>query len=311
MSRRSLRWRTALVSAVLCAGFFTGMSAALASPSATKSFESPGSATEIKNLVAASSKITTLTTQTSAQDASPQAAFTTYNVGNPLGCFTARQCVFGDTKSHKIVVLFGDSHAVMWLPAMDWIAKQDKLRLVVLWTGNCPAIWNVAGTNVINTACASFHTSAVRITNSLHPIAVIIGELTEITFHSNGTPLTEAEWQAGLTTTIKKFKAKVALIEDVVFFNTAVPLCLAANPTNVQACSVPAPNTLHPGQQAAEQAAAKATGATFVKTWPWLCTEICSPIVGNTMTYYDIDHITTDYSAYLSKVLRSALDKVL
>lgn len=311
MSRRSLQLNTALATAVLCAGMFTGISAASSSPSATKSFGSPGSATQIKNLVAASGTITALTPQTSAQVESPQAAFTTYNVGNPAGCFTARQCVFGDTKSHKTVVLFGDSHAVMWLPAMDWIAKADKLRLVLLWTGNCPAIWDVAGTNVINTACAAFHTSAIRIINSLHPIAVVIGELTEITFHSDGTPLAEAEWQAGLTTTIKKFRAKVALIEDVVFFNTAVPECLAANPTNVQACSVPAPNPLHPGQQAAEQAAAKATRATFVKTWPWFCTEICSPIVGNTMTYFDIDHITTAYSAYLSKVLRSALTKVL
>ena len=311
MSRRSLQLTTALATAVLCAGLFTGISAASTSPSVTKSFQSPGSATQIRKLVAASSKITSLTTQTRAQVASPQAAWMKYDVAN--GCSTASQCVFGDTKSRKTVVMFGDSHAIMWLPAMDWIAKADKLRLVLLSAGNCPAIANVAGTNVLNKNCAAFHTSSIRIINSLHPIAVVISELTVSSAikHSDGTRITESEWQAGLTTTIKEFKSKVALIEDVVYFDIPVPICLAANVSNVQACSVHAPNPKNPGQQAAEQAAAKATGATFVKTWPWFCTTTCSPIVGNTMTYFDWDHITTGYSAYLSKVLRSALAKVL
>jgi len=309
MSRRSLRLSTALAIALLCAGLFTGISAASSSPSATKAHGSPGSATQIKNLVATSSKITRLTAQTGAQVASPQAAWMTYHLAQ--WCSTASQCVFGDAKSNKIIVMFGDSHAVMWLPAMDGIAKAYKLRLVLLSAGNCPAISNVAQTNALNKGCGAFHTSSIRIINSLHPVSVVISELSAVWRNSNGTLIPEAEWQAGLTTTIKQIKAKVAMMEDVVYFDSQVPNCLAAYPTNVQACSVPAPNPIHPGQQIAEQAAAKATGATFVKTWPWFCTKTCSPIVGNFMTYFDWDHITTGYAAYLSKVLRSALAKDL
>ena len=40
-------------------------------------------------------------------------------------------CIYGATTSHTSVVLFGDSHAAAWFPALDLISKQQHWRLVI------------------------------------------------------------------------------------------------------------------------------------------------------------------------------------
>ncbi len=50
-----------------------------------------------------------------------------------------RICVLGDTQSHRLMIEYGDSHAVMWLPALSAIASAAHWRLVVLGKPYCPA----------------------------------------------------------------------------------------------------------------------------------------------------------------------------
>ena len=59
----------------------------------------------------------------------------------PVGtdhCVAATSCVFGDSRSRQTIVLFGDSHAVMWLPAIEPAAARRHWRLIVLWQPTCP-----------------------------------------------------------------------------------------------------------------------------------------------------------------------------
>jgi len=51
----------------------------------------------------------------------------------------SRPCVYGDTTSSTTVVLFGDSHAAYWFPAVDEISLQQHWRLVDLTKDGCPA----------------------------------------------------------------------------------------------------------------------------------------------------------------------------
>jgi peptidoglycan/LPS O-acetylase OafA/YrhL len=57
-----------------------------------------------------------------------------------------KPCVFGDASAARTVVLFGDSHAATWFPALDKAAKQRKWRLLVRTKSACaPMImhqWN-------------------------------------------------------------------------------------------------------------------------------------------------------------------------
>ena len=48
-------------------------------------------------------------------------------------------CTLGDVTGTHLMVLYGDSHALMWIPAFDAIAKAEHWRLVVLGKLGCPA----------------------------------------------------------------------------------------------------------------------------------------------------------------------------
>ena len=48
---------------------------------------------------------------------------------------TVPKCVFGDPNGSHTMVLYGDSHALMWFRAMNQIAIRAHWRLVILGKG--------------------------------------------------------------------------------------------------------------------------------------------------------------------------------
>ena len=50
----------------------------------------------------------------------------------------ATPCVFGDTARARTLVVFGDSHAMQWMPALDSIAKATGYRLLGFYKIVCP-----------------------------------------------------------------------------------------------------------------------------------------------------------------------------
>jgi hypothetical protein len=277
----------------------------------------PGTAAQVQRLVQTSRAIATLPGPIAKELASggpddPQRLY-------PLtanSCNAVTSCVFGDRASTTTVVLFGDSHALMWLPALAPWATKHAYRLVVLWTISCPAAqvtgFKYLGANAnANPYCATWRAHAIDAIDALHPAAVLIAERTaDIIQTSNDKPFTTAQWETGLQATLSQLSpsgAKLAMLEDITFFNKDVPMCLSANAGHVQACSVANPNRTYPGQQAAEKLAASSAGATFVTTLKWFCTARCSPIVGPFVVYYDQGHVAASYAKFLSGVLGTSL----
>ena len=76
-----------------------------------------------------------------------------YNVRNDLprvyrdGCHQpfrkddSPECVYGDKHGARTMVLFGDSHAAQWFPALERIAQEKKWRLISLTKSACPSVW--------------------------------------------------------------------------------------------------------------------------------------------------------------------------
>src|SRR5262249_51790537 len=54
------------------------------------------------------------------------------------GANELRQCELGDHQSSTTVVLFGDSHAGQWLPALEEVANQNHFRLIAMERSSCP-----------------------------------------------------------------------------------------------------------------------------------------------------------------------------
>jgi hypothetical protein len=231
-----------------------------------------------------------------------------YKIGT---CVKDKSCVFGDTRSSRSIVLFGDSHASMWLPAIIPIATTMHLKIVLLTLDGCPV--STLKVNDKNGNCTAFRSASIKEINKLKPVAVVMAERT--TDYS----YTSSQWQAGMTTTLKALapsKAHLAVIGDIQPFGApyapSVLQCLAAYPTNVQKCAQANPNGKQPVKDAADKNAILKAGGTYIDPTSWLCTtKTCSPVIGNFIPYWDNYHISVTYAQYLSTVVGDALSPIL
>ena len=92
-------------------------------------------------------------------------------------------CVLGDPKGHRLIVLYGDSHALMWRPAFGTIARRAHWRLVILAKPSCPAaLVSVEDPPSMKltgrfTACDQWHQWAVNWINKNKPQLVVATQL--------------------------------------------------------------------------------------------------------------------------------------
>jgi hypothetical protein len=86
-------------------------------------------------------------------------------------------CAFGDLNSKRTVVIYGNSQAQMWMPALVTIATDEHLRLVPVIKAACGDFLDpgyVGPGRMAGTTCYQFaEHSAARI-RALHPAALII-----------------------------------------------------------------------------------------------------------------------------------------
>ena len=98
----------------------------------------------VLRMVAAAARITTL-----PKDLTPPLADAARDGGELLaktqtGCnansqpVTVPACIWGDRAGSRTLVLLGDSHARMWLPAFDAIGKRLHWKVVLLAKSSCP-----------------------------------------------------------------------------------------------------------------------------------------------------------------------------
>ena len=310
------RRRRALRAGCAVGAALTVVAAAAGVAVATSGAPSPGSTSQVRSLVAASHKINVLPgnltpTLTNASSDDPEMIYP----NTKEGCASVTQCVFGDATGTKTLVLFGDSHAEMWLSSIIPYAVSHQLKIVLLTTLGCPVaavnVWLSAAQGYY-TACTTSRARDVSLIVGLHPSAIVVSERTAHLKSSPTAYFTNAQWQAGLEKTLsqlKPSKATLIVIGDITVLDTPPPQCLAAYPSKVQKCANASPNprSVDQSHSNAQKAAAAKEGARFINPVPWLCARTCSPVIGNMVAYWDGYHMSNTYATYLSKVMAGAL----
>ncbi len=281
-----------------------------------QSTPSPGTAVQIARLVATSQGLKTLPSHlvpslARAADDDPQRIWPQ----TKGGCNPTPLCVFGDTTSSDTLVLWGDSHAEMWLSAIKPFALQHHVRIVLLTSLACPVadltVW-VQQVNAYLTSCDTKRQTDIQYINQLKPRLLVLSERTSGIMSSPTTYFTNSQWQSGFQSTLAALKpsgARTVVIGDIQAQDRDVPSCLASFPTALQDCSVPNPNLKagREGHASAESAAAASEHDWFIDPTKWLCAKRCAPIIGRIVVYWDAFHITNTYSAFLSRVLGAKL----
>ncbi|MGA3218747.1 MAG: acyltransferase family protein [Acidimicrobiales bacterium] len=234
-------------------------------------------------------------------------------------------CVFGDLGSATTVVLFGDSHAAMWFPAVDAMANARHWRLVVWTKATCPPVdVTIVSPDLGRTysECDEWRAEATSLILAMHPLLVILG------MSPNYDPLYDitedgSQWLAGLSrsvTALRSSGARVLVLGPVESPDWVVPDCLSAHLDDVRACNV-APTEGHAGPGligydnadiTAEQTAVVRAGGTFVNVKPWFCAAAtCPVVVDNLLVFRDNSHITVPYAAYLAPLINDEVNLII
>lgn len=307
-------WRTSVVGAILAASIAT-MTAAQATSFAP--LPKPGTPKQVAEAVAQSTSIRSIPANLTPK--LTQAGLVTFTK-TALGSKCTATCSWGKENAKPLVILFGDSHAYMWAPAVARAVLAAHGRLILYSSMGCVVAklhlygkWGKP--NAYNTGCDTWRTKTIKKIQSKKPALVVLAERTSYILSGPNTLVTDAEFRAGLATSmteIKRSGAKVLMLGDnPPFANYLDPTgCVAQHPTAVQQCATPirASTALWRDRHSAEASVAAANGVTFFDSTKWICgKKTCSPIIGNMVAYRDWSHISTTYSAYLSKVIGEAM----
>jgi SGNH domain (fused to AT3 domains) len=224
------------------------------------------------------------------------------------------ECSYGDLKSSKLMVVYGDSHAGMWGEALQYIALRAGWRLVTFYLYECPdpnynyISWQ---TNSPDKQCSEFHAIAPGAIDGLHPqLVVVTSEAEAFQVNHRGVLATSTQWQTGWEKVFQSLRrpgTRVVMIGDIPQWSNNDAYCLAAHMSDVQACAA-SPKQALAENVAAERAAAAASRVQYISPEPWICARQCEPIVDGIRVFNDQYHLTGTYVAYLSGALQHSLD---
>lgn len=218
-----------------------------------------------------------------------------------LGQRVSPICEYGDRKSSQTIVLYGDSHAAQWLPALDLIGRENKIKILSLTKSACPSaevIKEVDGQYAIDD-CQGFRDSAISRISQIKPLAVIATGL-----QPQFAPYTQKdglnwwlEGEAKLYQRLKSLTTYPIYLSDTPIRSISVPDCLAAN--RGELCN-----------EARKINAKVATGFHAINPTPWLCANSCPAVIDGIVTYRDHSHLTNAMSEHLAPSLLASLKRI-
>ena len=208
------------------------------------------------------------------------------------------RCEYGDLTSDQTIVLYGDSHAAQWFPALDLIGKKRGIKIVSLTKSACPSaeVIKELSSQYDVKDCQAFRDSSVARINKIKPLAVILTGMQPFTAPYSDESA-RSWWLAGESTVFNRIKSATKFpiyLTDTPLPQIDIPDCLVAG--RGAKCDTSRP-----------VAAEVARGLIPINPTPWLCTEKCPAVVDGLVAYRDKSHLTVEMSKHLSVRLENAL----
>ncbi len=228
-------------------------------------------------------------------------------------------CTYGRIDGAKTIVLFGDSHALSWFPAVEKMALRKGWRLISLTMSACtpadiPAYMPKNGT--VSEPCAEWRDATLGLIELLRPAVVLAaGTRGFATTDASGTVLTgaarTAAWEAGVERTIDRLKssgARVIWIADTPIARVNPPACLARHMRSTLACATPVSYAVNAAWLSEEHLVTQVESVGFIDPSLWVCpTSPCPAVIGSVLVYRDAGHMTATFMATLSTRLEKAV----
>ncbi|MFZ1164458.1 acyltransferase family protein [Mycobacterium sp.] len=218
-------------------------------------------------------------------------------------------CIFdtGARANAPMIILIGDSEAVMWSRTVHSIATRLGYRFGLVFYYGChmPMItFDTTREGVTDAQCREWKTAAINWMKRQDPSVVIVAS-------GNHTGFDDDDYAAGYAAVLKQMQGpgrKLFVMGDVPLLSQDPPRCLAAHPSSALTCATKTATAAPADEQQAALAGAQQAGAGFVNLTPWLCTaDLCPAIVGHYAVYQDQFHITGTYAQALMPLVQQAI----
>lgn len=225
-------------------------------------------------------------------------------------------CRFGDTTSRYVVVLFGDSHAAQWFPALEKVAQDNGWALVSFTKSDCPSsdltLWNDT-LNRRYVECDLWRRNVIRRIDEMQPDVVIMANRSRHDEDLGGFSADElASATAATIRDLAPSKARIVEIGPIPHLDEKPADCLSGNLEDANDCSLTRSDALPGVLVSEERESTLAEQAGFIDPTPWLCSaHRCPVVIGQYLVYRDSSHLSEEYAEWLSGPLKVSLDAEL
>ncbi len=215
------------------------------------------------------------------------------------------RCVYGDRTSRTTAVLFGDSHAMQYFPALDLIAQRRGWRLVVLTKSGCTPADVVMWSERFRRAyreCGRWRTATLRRIARERPALIVVGNLNTHRVVRDGRRLDRADsaraLASGMTRTLRTLRATgapVALVTDNPRPDGDPRDCVSRSFPNLRDCAFARRDAFRHAPVNA-RAARRVAGVRAINPTPLFCPgRLCPAVIGDVLVYRNTAHITATY----------------
>ncbi|WP_083990812.1 acyltransferase family protein [Microbacterium sediminis] len=219
--------------------------------------------------------------------------------------------VYGDEDGSR-VVLWGDSHAASWAPALAQIAREDGLRLETHTKSGCSSGF---AAHVLDghayEACDRWRAAVLEELAADPPQLLVVASYS---WEKMPEDVDSGEaWRSGLREIVEALpQTRIAFLVDTPRFDFEPIECLAENLESALECAAPADEALGGPGTDAMAAVAEDSHAELVDLNDYLCLDrdgerICPVIIGRHTVYRDQHHLTATYARELAEPLAEAL----
>ncbi|MFI8180577.1 acyltransferase family protein [Actinacidiphila glaucinigra] len=218
------------------------------------------------------------------------------------------ECVIGDTRATRTMVLLGDSHAYQWGNAFDALGRELHVKVITVIKSGCtPEAYKITREDLGReyTECIAWRKSALDKIGEIDPDVIVVANRVQGTTTREGAEKTFE--------TLKATGADLVYLTDTPYPGFSVPDCLAKHSDELSYCNPKAEKVVdHPEFRLMEREVAEGYGAEVIDSIPAFCAGgYCPAVIGGNVVYWDYSHMTGSYSRSLAPYLRPKFEKIL
>ncbi|MGJ9426247.1 acyltransferase family protein [Nesterenkonia halotolerans] len=242
------------------------------------------------------------------------------------------ECWLGaeESESDGTIAVFGDSHATMWLPALDEIAQDNDKRLLVLTRSSCTP--RASTYDESDDPCGEANLEILERVSDDEEVETVVIAASQITGGFDGPdidvdlPATEVELTDEGRSMMTPIEVWLEAGKEVVVFGETprmnqerneeetLPECVALNEDEFSACNDDLEDT-RVGPRwltQSEKVFNDSEDYHFIPTEDLLCEgETCYAVLGGAITYRDNSHVSDNFVRSVTPELSDRMDEAI